>query len=314
VVSTATVTKLLRAKLKNDHDELTKLLHGGPIEVRNAALCCWNFDDTRTRGHYTGRALCPKPLCSQDFLLDNTALPRWSGAECVPHGLGEFSYPNGQRFRGTWHEGRRVDGFGVMVWPDGAIYQGEWRGEQREGPGTFTDRDRSIFTGAWARDCRVDGKARLQYSTGDVYEGEFKNDRCHGEGTTVYGTDDRSGRWHTGDQFVGRWAHDSRADAIGIMYYATGAVYEGEWWDCCKHGHGKFQYAHDAAEAAARARELELERTDCITVRGAAGVAGELLHTPLEPAAQWQRLLKGAASEAQGKIHRVDPKFGSTLT
>ena len=60
-VSTATITKLLRAKLNNNHDELTKLLTGGAIEVANAALCCTNFDKTRTRGRYTGRALCPHP-------------------------------------------------------------------------------------------------------------------------------------------------------------------------------------------------------------------------------------------------------------
>lgn len=114
-------------------------------------------------------------------------------------------------FRGSWDGGRRVDGFGVLVWPDGAIYQGQWVDEKRDGLGLFTYPDQSLFTGQWSRDHRVDGPGKMRYYNGDMYDGQFMDDKRHGEGTIEYGQDDRDGRWRAGDRFVGRWAYDSRA-------------------------------------------------------------------------------------------------------
>ena len=67
----------------------------------------------------------------------------------------EFLYPNGSVYRGQM----RVDdrhGFGTQLWPDGAKYEGHWVNNKAEGKGTF-----------W-------------HAEGDVYDGDFKDDKANG--------------------------------------------------------------------------------------------------------------------------------------
>ena len=70
--------------------------------------------------------------------------------------------PTRQCYRGEW---RVVDdqlirqGYGILVWPDGSLYEGYIVGDQCNGYG------------------------RLIHANGDQYEGEWCNDRAHGFGT-----------------------------------------------------------------------------------------------------------------------------------
>ena len=36
-----------------------------------------------------------------------------------------------------------------MNWPDGRIYEGQFRNDLRHGKGTYTFKDQSIYTGDW---------------------------------------------------------------------------------------------------------------------------------------------------------------------
>jgi hypothetical protein len=253
-VTPVTATQLLRARLRGETDSLRSMLQGGELDVRDAALRAFSVDGTRCRGRYTGRVLCPAPVCKQDYLLHNTALTRWSGSECVPHGSGIFEYPSRDIFEGEWRGGWRADGFGVMRWADGGQYEGEWKQDRRHGSGKMRYANGDVFEGLWHNDSRVDGEGRMLYSNGDVYQGQFKNDMRHGEGTIVYSGAGLAVTQNQGDRFVGQWAFDRRADGFGTMYFADGGVYEGEWVAELRHGMGKMTYGSSAAQPHTRGR------------------------------------------------------------
>ncbi len=247
-VTPVTATQLLRARLRGETNNLRSMLQGGELDVRDAALRAWSVDGTQCRGRYTGHVLCPAPVCKQDYLLHNTALTRWSGSECVPHGTGIFEYPSGSIFEGEWQNGWRADGFGVMRWADGAQYEGEWKNDRRHGNGKMRYANGDVFDGLWHNDSRVDGEGRMLYANGDVYQGMFANDARHGEGTIVYSGAGLAVAHSQGDRFVGSWAFDKRADGVGTMHFADGGIYEGEWVAELRHGMGKMKYGSSAAQ------------------------------------------------------------------
>ena len=52
----------------------------------------------------------------------------------------------------------KMDGVGLMFWPDGGKYEGQFK------------------------DNKAHGKGRKIYANGEYYVGEFKDDKCHGMG------------------------------------------------------------------------------------------------------------------------------------
>ena len=88
--------------------------------------------------------------------------------------------PTRQCYSGEW---RIVDdqlmrqGYGVLVWPDGSLYEGYIVGD------------------------RVNGYGRLIHADGDQYEGQWCNDQAHGFGTY---------RHANGALHRGFWAHDKQ--------------------------------------------------------------------------------------------------------
>lgn len=55
------------------------------------------------------------------------------------HGEGVMTWPDGQRYEGEWRVGE-YNGRGVMTWPDGTRYEGEWREGDFNGWGLYTIR------------------------------------------------------------------------------------------------------------------------------------------------------------------------------
>ena len=41
------------------------------------------------------------------------------------------------------------EGFGIQLWPDGARYEGSWKGDMAEGFGRFTLADGDLYEGEW---------------------------------------------------------------------------------------------------------------------------------------------------------------------
>jgi len=101
--------------------------------------------------------------------------------------LSEVNYKNGDKFRGTYKDGR-ANGFGTMKYNysvpgagseyEEAEYKGSFKAGRREGYGVMTWADGSVFKGTWKHDKRLKGEMVL--SNGDSYRGGFENDKLHG--------------------------------------------------------------------------------------------------------------------------------------
>ena len=60
------------------------------------------------------------------------------------------------KYTGQWSTAGHRHGRGVMIWEDGAKYEGTWKND------------------------RAEGKGRLIHSDGDVYEGLWQGDKANG--------------------------------------------------------------------------------------------------------------------------------------
>ena len=66
-------------------------------------------------------------------------------------------------------------GYGIMRWPDGTVYEGLW--------------ENNLYN----------GRGKLYHASGDLYEGEFEDDMAQGFG--IY-------RHANGSKYVGYWNQD----------------------------------------------------------------------------------------------------------
>jgi Uncharacterized protein conserved in bacteria len=57
-----------------------------------------------------------------------------------------YTFKSGATYEGEWR-GNMRDGWGVQVWPDGAKYEGEWKNNKAHGKGKFWHVDGDIFEG-----------------------------------------------------------------------------------------------------------------------------------------------------------------------
>ncbi len=57
-----------------------------------------------------------------------------------------YVYNSGAVYDGEWI-GNSRDGYGIQVWPDGAKYEGEWRNNKANGKGKFFHVDGDVYDG-----------------------------------------------------------------------------------------------------------------------------------------------------------------------
>ena len=48
-----------------------------------------------------------------------------------------------------------MDGRGKIIWPDGAVYEGEWKDGQKHGRGKYTHVDGTVYDCEW-KACQMD--------------------------------------------------------------------------------------------------------------------------------------------------------------
>ena len=68
----------------------------------------------------------------------------------------------------------------IEIYPDGSIYEGEWKDDLQNGYGTWTFADGSIYVGEW-KNGEYHGHGRLTYPDGKKHEGEWKDGVYVGE-------------------------------------------------------------------------------------------------------------------------------------
>lgn len=115
-------------------------------------------------------------------------------------------YPDGTEYYGVFQNNAPANGRGVLIFPNGSRYDGEFRGGSFNGCGQYTYAERenySYYIGQFQNNA-FNGLGTLTFDGGDRYIGEFRNGRCHGTGTfiTANGTLKRS-EWREGNSIDG---------------------------------------------------------------------------------------------------------------
>tara|TARA_Y100000310_G_scaffold75263_1_gene71527 strand:- start:3275 stop:3694 length:420 start_codon:yes stop_codon:yes gene_type:complete len=89
-----------------------------------------------------------------------------------------------------YHNGSDI---AVLTYPDGTVYEGEFKNGKQHGNGTMTFLD------------------------GDIYEGEFKDDKWYGKGKLIYSDGVVKGEWK-----------DDKIQNINEITLSNGDVYKGQ--------------------------------------------------------------------------------------
>jgi len=81
-------------------------------------------------------------------------------------------------YKGEWKNGEkwRPNGLGVMTYPDGHKYVGEWKNGKYNGQGTSTYPDGGKYVGE-LKDGKTNGQGTYTSSNGEKYEGEWKDEK-----------------------------------------------------------------------------------------------------------------------------------------
>lgn len=135
-----------------------------------------------------------------------------------PHGYGEMSYTNGERFKGQWSYGNK-NGNGTYYYTkndvDGrAKYEGNWKNDEKSGQGTMwygkNDKyDRERYEGSWQSGSR-NGKGTLYWNNGAWHSGYWKNGYRHGQAEY---------RTSSGHRYYGNWVEGKKEGNFTIKFW-----------------------------------------------------------------------------------------------
>lgn len=134
------------------------------------------------------------------------------------HGPGTTRYPDGGVLKATWEHGA-VKGKAHWMTSHGAVYDGEFVNDKREGEGTYSfaedEEEGGVYVGSW-KDGYAHGQGRRIFADGTMYEGEWRNGSMNGR---------------------------------GVQFLPSGLTYEGQFRASLKHGSGRLRKSPPVAEA-----------------------------------------------------------------
>ncbi|XP_071484586.1 alsin-like [Diadema antillarum] len=138
-------------------------------------------------------------------------------------------------YEGTWLNGK-PNGKGILRWPDGKKYTGNFLQGLQQGHGVLTipgpdPSQQEVYEGQW-HDGRMHGVGVLRYHNGSVYQGEFQDGVLHGHGTL------QIGNTAVQDIYIGEWRNGKRHGYGVIDDNSRGEKYMGMWHDDHRHGNG----------------------------------------------------------------------------
>lgn len=84
-------------------------------------------------------------------------------------GIGLMKYPNGNKYQGNFKDNLR-HGYGVYTLKDESFYEGEWKNDKLDGPGSYTFKNKNQFFGSWKQNI---GKGYIMRFDGRMEEGKL---------------------------------------------------------------------------------------------------------------------------------------------
>jgi hypothetical protein len=147
-----------------------------------------------------------------------------------------FSFPSGAVYIGEWR-GNQRHGFGVQTWPDGASYKGQFKDNIADGAGCFQHANSEIYIGQWLAN-KAHGHG-IYYGIGrrypwhkdeTKYEGQWQNDHQEGYGVET---------WGDGSRYSGLFRNGEKA-LFGMYLFPDHSQYLGGWSSNSINGHGAY--------------------------------------------------------------------------
>tara|TARA_B100000787_G_scaffold137652_1_gene106501 strand:+ start:997 stop:3015 length:2019 start_codon:yes stop_codon:yes gene_type:complete len=123
------------------------------------------------------------------------------------------------------------EGSGYLEYKNGSTYDGEFKDDNRQGPGIFMDADGEKFVGEFWKDQAIYGT--FTYINGDIYTGEFWDGGRHGSGELIY---------VNGDRYNGNWVENKR-HGVGASYFSDEERHLGNYLNGLPHGPGIYYYS-----------------------------------------------------------------------
>ncbi|OBS60615.1 hypothetical protein A6R68_08243, partial [Neotoma lepida] len=185
----------------------------------------------------------------------------------IPMNHGVYTWPDGSTYEGEVTNGMR-NGFGMFKCATQPVsYIGHWCHGKRHGKGSiyYNQEGTSWYEGDWVDNIKKGWGIRC-YKSGNIYEGQWENNMRHGEGRMRWLTtnEEYTGHWEKGiqngfgthtwflkripnsqyplrNEYIGAFVNGFR-HGQGKFYYASGAMYEGDWVFNKKHGKGKVTF------------------------------------------------------------------------
>lgn len=169
--------------------------------------------------------------------------------------VSEHADDSGAIYRGQWL-GEQRHGHGVLARSGGERYEGQFWHGVAHGRGRLVDVDSSLYEGQW-QDNDKHGFGMYSFPDGTTYGGQWVCGKKHGtgsehwadgakfEGQFAEGFKNGAGiyRDSTGLEYIGQFRHD-KMDGIGTYVFECGRKYSGHWREGRMHGHGKMEWAN----------------------------------------------------------------------
>lgn len=147
------------------------------------------------------------------------------------NGKGLMTWPNGDRYDGEWKKGI-MEGEGTYTYANaGYSYTGQWKKGFIKGHGTFRFSNGNVMEGDW--ESMGTGTGYLLFADGTRYDGPFLNGAPQGQGIKV---------WANGDRYEGTFVQGHLAGQ-GTMQFSDGSRYVGGWLNDQYEGQGTYTRA-----------------------------------------------------------------------
>lgn len=128
----------------------------------------------------------------------------------------------GYHYEGGKLHGQRdeqsYDGFGILSWPNGNYYRGEFRQGRKRGYGVYDGAGGEHYEGRFANG--INGYGIYRYSNGDRYAGEVRDGLRNGYGVM---------RYPSGGRYEGQWRNGEK-NGYGVLLDVAGAVENAGVW------------------------------------------------------------------------------------
>eukprot|EP00419_Tripos_fusus_P004911 CAMPEP_0172688812 /NCGR_PEP_ID=MMETSP1074-20121228/22677_1 /TAXON_ID=2916 /ORGANISM="Ceratium fusus, Strain PA161109" /LENGTH=280 /DNA_ID=CAMNT_0013508521 /DNA_START=6 /DNA_END=845 /DNA_ORIENTATION=- len=159
----------------------------------------------------------------------------------------------GAMYEGEWR-GEEKHGIGKLIFSDGSRYEGTFEADRKHGRGKYTYSNGSTYEGEWRNELQ-DGHGIERLADGSCFEGQFRAGDKSGQGKFTWKTggtyegsfdsNDMHGegtyRWSDGREYRGQWVRNSMGPR-GTMHWPDGKKYEGDFVDGKKHGEGRLSW------------------------------------------------------------------------